>query len=380
MGMNLIVISLTSFQYVILGIFILCLVIQLFYYLFFYSRSGLSKPGIKKAVMSPVSVIICAKNEAHNLRQFLPSILTQDYPEYEVIVVNDCSEDETQEILEEFQKQYNHLRVSTIKKDPKFKHNKKFALLIGIKAARHEWLLLTDADCYAESTGWLSAMQKNFTKNTDIVLGYGGYRREKGLLNRYIRYETTFIAMQYLGFALAGIPYMGVGRNLAYRKSFFFKYKGFSSHANLASGDDDLFVNKLATKNNTKTEYSKESHIRSVAKTSFAEWIKQKQRHLSTGLYYKKKHKILLGGEMVSRVFFYAAFVILIATNTLLPWILGSFAFRLICQLAIYKFTLIKLEEKHLLLYSPIFDIAAPFLNFGILITNLSTDQRPSWK
>lgn len=378
--MTILFISLSSLHYVTLGIFILCLATQLFYYLFFYARTGFSKPGIKKAASSPVSVIICSKDEAHNLRQFLPSILDQDYPEYEVIVVNDCSEDDTAQLLEEFQKKYKHLRVSTIKKDPKFKHTKKFALLIGIKAARHEWLLLTDADCYAESTGWLSAMQKNFTKNADIVLGYGGYRREKGLLNKYIRYETTFIAMQYLGFALAGIPYMGVGRNLAYRKSFFFKNRGFSTHTNLASGDDDLLVNMLARKDNTKTEYSKQSHIRSVPKIRFTEWIKQKKRHLTTGLYYKKKHKALLGGEAISREFFYASFIYLVATNALLPWVLGAFTFRLICQLLVYKFALIKLEEKHLLLYSPIFDVVAPFLNLGIFISNLSTEQRPSWK
>jgi len=339
--MDLTAINLSPFQYITLGIFILCLATQLFYYLFFYSRTGFSKPGTKKAPASPVSVIICAKNEADNLRQFLSSILAQDYPEYEVIVVDDCSEDDTQNLLEELQQKHSHLTVSTIKKDPKFKHTKKFALLIGIKAAKHEWLLLTDADCYAKSTGWLSAMQKNFTANTDIVLGYGG---------------------------------------LAYRKSFFFNHKGFSSHTHLISGDDDLLVNRLARKDNTKTEYSKQSHIRSAPKTSFTQWVKQKKRHLTTGLYYKKKHKILLGGEVISRGFFYAAFVCLMATNTLLPWILGAFAFRWICQLTIYKIALTRLEEKHLLLYSPIFDIVSPFLNLGIYITNLSTEQRPSWK
>lgn len=369
-----------SYLQIILGIFTLCLIIQLFYYLFFYSRTGFSKSVLKKSGPSPVSVIICAKDEEHHLREFLPTILSQNYPEYEVIVVNDCSEDGTQDLLEEYQKKYKHLRISTIKKDAKFKHGKKFALLIGIKAAKHEWLLLTDADCYAESNDWLSTMQKNFTEKTDIVLGYGGYRKEKGLLNNYIRYETTFIAMQYLGFALAGFPYMGVGRNLAYRKSLFFKSKGFSSHYHLISGDDDLFVNMLAKRGNTKTEYSIQSHILSIPKSTFKEWIKQKKRHLITGNHYKKRDKILLGGEILSRELFYISFIYLMATQTLIPWIGGAFLLRWICQLIIYKYTLIKLEEKHLLLSSLIFDIASPLLNFGIFITNLSTQQRPSWK
>lgn len=378
--MNFTIFNPFSFQDVALGIFFLCLAIQLFYYLFFYSRLGFIKPGVKKAGQSPVSIIICAKDEANNLREFLPSILTQEYPEYEVIVVNDCSEDNTQDLLEELQKEYKHLRISTIKKDPKFTHSKKFALFIGIKAAKHEWLLLTDADCYAETPEWLSAMQKNFTGKTDIVLGYGGYREEKGLLNKYIRYETTFIAMQYLGFAMAGFPYMGVGRNLAYRKSLFFKNKGFSSHSNLMSGDDDLFVNMLATKGNTKTEYSIQSIIRSVPKTSFKEWGKQKRRHITTGSHYKRRDKILLAGEIFSREFFYLSFAYLLVTQSLIPWIASAFLFRWIAQLIIYNYTLSRLDEKHLLLSSLIFDIASPLLNLGIFITNLSKQHRPSWK
>jgi len=378
--MNFTIFNPFSFQDVALGIFFLCLAIQLFYYLFFYSRLGFIKPGVKKTGQSPVSIIICAKDEANNLREFLPSILTQEYPEYEVIIVNDCSEDNTQDLLEELQKEYKHLRISTIKKDPKFTHSKKFALFIGIKAAKHEWLLLTDADCYAETPEWLSAMQKNFTDKTDIVLGYGGYREEKGLLNKYIRYETTFIAMQYLGFAMAGFPYMGVGRNLAYRKSLFFKNKGFSSHSNLMSGDDDLFVNMLARKGNTKTEYSIQSIIRSVPKTSFKEWGKQKRRHITTGSHYKRRDKILLAGEVFSREFFYLSFAYLMVTQSLIPWIASAFLFRWITQLLIYNYTLSRLDEKHLLLSSLIFDIASPLLNLGIFITNLSKQHRPSWK
>jgi cellulose synthase/poly-beta-1,6-N-acetylglucosamine synthase-like glycosyltransferase len=369
-----------SYLQIVLGLFIISLLIQLFYYLYFYSRTGFAKKTVKKAGPSPVSIIICARDEAHNLREFLPSILSQDYPDYEVIVVNDCSEDGTQDLLEEFQKKYKNLRISTIKKDAKFKHGKKFALLIGIKAAKHEWLLLTDADCYAESDKWLSTMQKNFTEKTDIVIGYGGYQKGKGILNNFIRYETTFIAMQYFGFAMAGFPYMGVGRNLAYRKSFFFENKGFSSHYHLVSGDDDLFVNKLATRDNTKTEYSINSHIRSIPESTFNEWIKQKKRHLVTGMFYRRRDKILLGGEVISRILFYSSLIYLLASQTLILWILGGFVLRLICQLIIFKYAMIKLEEKHLLLSSLIYDVASPLLNFGIFITNLSTQHRPSWK
>ena len=162
-----------------------------------------------------------------------------------------------------------NLRISTVNKDPKFTHNKKFAQFIGIKAAKNEILLFTDADCQPESDKWLGAMTSHFHEKTDFVLGYGGYINKKGLLNKYIRYDCLSIAMQYLGMAIRGIPYMGVGRNLAYRRSLFFANNGYGAHNHLISGDDDLFVNSNATKTNTTVEFRQETHTRSVPSSGF---------------------------------------------------------------------------------------------------------------
>ena len=177
--------------------------------------------------------------------KFLPSVLEQEYPDYEVIVVNDCSEDNSYDVLGILLEKYPNLKISTINKDPKFTHNKKFAQFIGIKAAKNELLLFTDADCKPVSNRWLEYMTSHFDEKTNFVLGYGGFFSKGGLLNKYIRYDCMFIAMQYLGMALRGVPYMGVGRNLAYRRSVFFRNKGFGSHNHIVSGDDDLMVNSI---------------------------------------------------------------------------------------------------------------------------------------
>jgi glycosyltransferase involved in cell wall biosynthesis len=365
---------------IILWILIISFAIQLFYYLFFFSRLIFHRTVRKNAPLSPVSIITCVRDEAHNLKKFLPSILKQDYKNYEVIVVNDCSKDNTGEILEDFQKKYRHLRVSTIKEDSKFSHGKKFALFIGIKAAKNEWLLLTDSDCFAITNQWLSTMQKNFTKKTSIVLGYGKYQTEKGILNKYIRCDSVFIAMQYLSFALAGFPYMGVGRNLAYRKSLFLQNKGFSSHINLSSGDDDLFINKLAKKTNTKVELNQKSFTCSKPETSIKEWIKQKRRHLTTGRYYKTRDKFLLGAEVVSRMLFYLSFIYILIIKIPFEVPLAVFLFRMIIQLTVFKFTMLCLHEKFLLLSSLLYDFISPFLNFGLFLSNLSSAENNKWK
>jgi glycosyltransferase involved in cell wall biosynthesis len=367
--------------FILLVVFVLSFFIQLFYYLAIFSRIVFYKRKDEKVPELPVSVIICAKNESKNLKKFLQSILTQDYPDYEVVVVNDCSTDDTKKILYEFVEKYRNLKVTSIEKDKIFFHGKKLALTIGIKAAKNDLLLLTDADCYVKSKNWLRSMQQNFSDKTEIVLGYGGYETHKGLLNKLIRYDTLFIALQYFTFALAGCPYMGVGRNLAYRKFLFFKNKGFASHVHLNSGDDDLFINNVALKENTKIEFCKQSHIRSVPEPTFKKWLKQKSRHITTYKYYKTKHKVILGGEVLSRMLYYCSFLmLLIIFNYYIKYIIGVFILRMIVQLIIIKKTMKRLNEKYLLLSSLLFDIILPFIILNIKISNFVIRKRNKWR
>jgi biofilm PGA synthesis N-glycosyltransferase PgaC len=366
---------------ILFGVFCTAVVVQLFYYLLFYLAPCLYHPKEKKASAEPVSVIICARNEAENLARFLPSVLEQDYPSFEVIVVNDCSEDSTDDVLGELLTKYNNLRVSSITRDPKFTHTKKFAQFIGIKAATNELLLLTDADCQPESPLWLSGMVSCFTEKVDFVLGYGGYLKGKGLLANYIRYDTMFIAMQYLGMAIRGIPYMGVGRNLAYRRSLFFRNKGFGKYSSVVSGDDDLFVNTNAHSGNTVTEFSHDTHTRSVPSATVKSWIKKKQRHFTTARFYKPANKILLLLEPLSRIVFYSLLVLLIVFQWNWPIILSIFGVRLIAQETVFYHITKKLNEPGILISSLFYDIFSPLINIILYLSILRSRARKiTWK
>jgi len=366
--------------FLVLIVFLIAFVIQLFYYLFIYTRFAFHKKKSGPAVQDPVSVIICARNEADNLENYLPVWLTQDYPEYEVIVVNDCSTDDTDVVINKFMEQYPRLRTSLIKEDKKFAHGKKLAVTIGIKAAKYDRLLFTDADCKPESNQWISRMSSNFSDEVDIVLGYGGYFNQPGMLNKYIRYDTLMIALQYFSYALFRKPYMGVGRNLAYKRSIFFAGQGFKSHFHLASGDDDLFVNENATKTNTAIEYSYESHTRTAPKETYAKWFFQKKRHFTTNKLYKPAHKFLLTLEPLSRFLFYAGFIGLLFIPVYRPLVLSLFAFRLITQSVVIKKAMIHLNEKNLLLISLPFDLFSLFINLFLIMTSRIRPSNYQWK
>ncbi|MBN2611371.1 MAG: glycosyltransferase [Bacteroidales bacterium] len=379
--MNVLDFLTTNKEIVLLVVFFASLLTQLIYYTGIYSRFIFYKKPASNIEQEPVSVIICARNEADNLDINLPEILSQDYPKYEVIVVNDCSKDHTDEVLGKYLKKFNHLRTTSINEDKKFSHGKKLALTIGIKAAKYELLLLTDADCKPAGNQWISSIQRNFSDEKSIVLGYGGHYRKKGLLNNYIRYDTLVIALQYFSYALTGNPYMGVGRNLAYRKSLFFANKGFASHHHLLSGDDDLFISETANGTNTAIEFSHESHTRTNSETTLKGWVKQKRRHLTTAPRYRFKHKLMLGGESFSRLIYYTSFVLLTSFFPFSEYVTAAFGLRLTLQMISLKKAMKLLNEKNLLLSSLFYDIFSLFINFFLYISiRLRFKRRKQWK
>src|SRR4051812_20670609 len=350
--------SLSPFSYILFILFCLVIMVQVFYYLYFFRRLAYYMPPAKKISQEyPVSVIICAKNEANNLVKNLPGIFFQNYrTTHEVIIVNDNSEDESKYILEEFQKRFKNLNVIPLTQEAILIPGKKFPLSMGIKSTRYEVILLTDADCIPASDQWIQKMQEAYAPGIDIVLGYGAYFKKNSLLNKFIRFETFHTAMQYFSFALAGKPYMGVGRNLSYKRDIFIRNKGFSSINHIPGGDDDLFINKVATDRNTAIVIDKDAHTLSEPKTTWGEWIKQKARHYTTSKYYKQSHKIFLGLYSLSN---FLAYPLAIVSAIFFNWwiVLCIFLVRLAVIAFIWKKSMSKLNEADLWPYFLVFDV-----------------------
>ncbi len=354
----LVVVYLTSF------------VVQLFYYLFFFSRLAFYKAPAVNDSLEPVSVIICAKDERDNLLEFLPMYLQQVYPTFEIIVVNDNSADDTEDVLKAFALQFKTLKIVNVPDTDRFFGSKKFALTLGIKAAQYNNVLLTDADCKPTSNNWIKYMSQ-YQKSKKIVLGFGAYEGKKGLLNKLIRFETFYTAVQYLSFALAKTPYMGVGRNLAYKSEMFFKNRGFASHQHILSGDDDLFINEVADKYNTQIVIEEEAHTVSVAKNTYSAWVKQKKRHFLTGGHYQFKHKFLLGLLQLSQLLFICLFIALVIKVRPVYLIVGVFMLRFIIQMLTFKLSSNKIGGKDLILLAPLFEIFFMVFNPFLVISNL---------
>ncbi len=353
-------------------LFLAVLLGQFIYYVVLFGKFSFAKWTSAPQKRVPISVIVCAKNEEENVKTFVPLLMQQDYPDFEVVLIDDASSDDTLAIFEAFEKQYANIKLVKVQNNEAFWGNKKFALTLGIKAAKYDYLLFTDADCYPASPQWIKEMSSQFTTQKTIVLGYGAYEKIKNsFLNKLIRFETLLSATSYFSWAKLGKPYMGVGRNLAYKKDEFFNVRGFMDHMKIRSGDDDLFINQAATGSNTSWCLSADSFTYSKPKTNLKEWLNQKRRHVSTASYYKGFDQFQLGLFYCLQLSFIVLAIVLLAFQFQWIVVLSLVGFRYVFAWISLGFAAGKLKEKDVMYWFPFLELLLIFMQLSIFISTL---------
>ncbi|HJA85532.1 MAG TPA: glycosyltransferase [Candidatus Bacteroides avicola] len=349
------------------------LLIQALYYACLYLRIPRHAKAARQGDISfateypPLSVVIYAREACEYLRANLTSILSQDYPRFEVIVITDGTDDGTADYLTQLRESYPHLYHSFVPNSSRYISHKKLGLTLGIRAAKYDWLVMTEPDCHPESNQWLRLLARNFTPSTQIVLGHVGYARGKGWLHKRIAYDNLFQAIRYLGFALGGHPYMGLGGNLAYRKELFYQNKGFSEYLNLVRGDDDLFINQVAMGENTRVEIDTASVVRRTPCARAKDWREEKIGYASTARFYKGTQRYAAGLETLTRLLFHLSWLTALVMGILLQqWLMAAMALtafflRLALQLYVINHNARALgEERRYYFTLPVFDLLQP--------------------
>jgi glycosyltransferase involved in cell wall biosynthesis len=327
----------------------------------------------------PVSVIVCAHDEEENLKELVPLLLQQDHPQYEVIVVEDRCNDGTFDYLLQATKENERLKMVRVAFKPEHVNGKKFALTLGIKAAKHDWVLFTDADCRPADENWIKLMTEKYNPDTKLVLGFSPYIKSAGLLNAFIRFESFLTGIQFIGLTLLGKPYMGVGRNLAYHKSLFLENKGFNAHLDVTGGDDDLFVNQHARTKNTLVQIGRKSLTFSKPKTTWRDFYYQKLRHLSVGSRYKFSDKVILGTFSLTWLLTWLLVMPVSFFSPLVFWLLGIFFLRWVLLSALFHTASRKMGEPFEAWKVPFLDFIYSFY-YLVAGTAAITAKRIQWK
>jgi len=360
-------------------VFLGSVIFQLLYLFVFQLRLLFHKQkDLIKSDLPSVSVVICARNEEDNLFKNLPLILNQNYPNFEVVVVNDQSQDGSMHIIKAYKKDFPFIKYIELEKNKHRQFGKKLPLTVGINGASNELIIVTDADCIPNSKFWLQHIAKNYQGDKEIILGYSPYVKAKGFLNKIIRFDTSIIAITYMSFAKTALSYMGVGRNMAYSKAKFLSIEGFKKHYHIASGDDDLFIKDAGTRKNVAIELNPDSFVFTTPEKTWTKWISQKQRHFTTSPEYKLINKLFLGILPFSMLMLYISFFILLFNTEWVYFVLAVFSFRLLFYWVINGLLLKKMQMDDLIWWFPLFEILHNIIIPFIFYSNSRT-QRKKW-
>lgn len=363
------------FLYLLLGSSML----NFIYFILFLKFSLKRSPGGTSSFFKPISVIIYTKNQADLLRQGLPHFLNQSYPEFELVLINDASIDETLDVMEEFQKADPRIRIVNVQNNEAFWGNKKYALTLGIKKARYPHLLFSRADARPESENWIREMSASFGMGKSIILGYSGFYKTKGsIFNKMIRFDGLLSAIEYFSHALSNNPYSGTGRNLGYTSDSFYRINGFAQHLHISGGEDVLFINEASNDQNTAVCHTPDALMRHVAPTTFSEWFYQKRWEWCITRNFKMKHRMLLGTFRISQVLFWLFFFILIVGPHWM-WGLGVLALRLLLQGIVFYGAAKKLKETDTIWMFPLMELFLVCIQIGIFMSNIFS-KPTNWK
>ena len=363
---------------VVFYIFVAFTAIQVFYYLAFSSFLFKNKKETKTNEQAPISVLIFAKNCAKDLQKNLPLILAQKYATFEVILINNASTDNTLEIIENFTVNNKNIKVLDVENNEAFWGNKKYALTLGIKAAKYEHLLFIDASAKPISEFWIAEMSKNFNNSKKIILGYSKYQKENSLTNILIRFEHLLTAIKCFSFTKLKSPFMAFGTNLSYQKSEFFRVKGFINHIKIKDGEDDLFIKDAAAKSNNTFTLSKDSFVEINSPKSFRTWFLEQRKNKILKKQYLFKHQFLLSFFTFSKVLFYALAITMFffySWQIIVPFILTYY----LVQYIVIGISANKLKEPTIIFFLPFLEIALFLIQISIFSANLISKPN-HWK
>ncbi len=362
---------------IILGIIIL---FQILYYFIVYGRVAFFKDNKlttdeKQKYIPSVSVVMCVKDDAYNLEKKLPIILEQEYPNFEVVVVNDASKDETEYVLRVLQEIYPNLNVVNLYNNVNGFLGKKYPISLGIKSAKNEIILLTESDTMPLNYNWITTMVKGFKQKKDIVLGFTNFEQKPTFLNTLMHYENLTSAMNYLGNAMLNNPFMGQGRNMAYKREFFFETGGFISQYNISVGEDDLFINKNANSKNTSVIINKESINLASPKEKREEWVIQKKKHFKSMYHFKLKDKIISTLMPFATLLIYVLVALSIVFQFPWQYAILPLVLKYTFQIIVYYKSSKTLATKQVAFLSPLLEVLFLFINTTIRFFTLFTKK-----
>ncbi len=326
-----------------------------------------------------VSVIVVVNDDLDYIENTLPLLLQQKYDlPYQVVVVNDMPElEETSDMLKVLTERFPNLYVTTIRENHHFKHTRKLAYTIGIKAARYDCLLFTTTHDIPANDKWLGLMSKGFVSRHSLVLGYNRIQRKPGFLNRLERTVNIFTSLPMFAAAVSGKPFLARSGNMGFTRQLFFDNHGYCKYLRLNSGENDLFLQRVRKFADTSVILSPSAATEHLFAPRYSIWYNRRKFDTYTYRYYPASLRLFLGMEHLFRILFWGSALTLIIMQVPWMWIISVLliGLRILLMSLVFRKLSKRTQEKVPYLTCFLWDIVSPV---DALILSISRRLKPS--
>ena len=313
-----------------------------------------------EAEKKPLSLILTIRNEEENLKNNLPKILSLENIDFEMVVVDDFSQDNSYLILGLLKDRYKRLTISALNQETKF--STKLALNIAIKATNNKWILTVPVSLAEVAAEWLDYISQATNNEKNVVIGYSTVARSKGFYNRLTRIENYFSYLKSTGYILNGIPFVYSVENVAFQKEKYFEIGGFGQKVTEHYANLELVINSFIRKKTTAVLFNKESSIRKTEVVKRADYFDLLKKSIRIESHLSSSKRVILFLIEFGKLLFLpiAAFVIVLLPEL---WIIlaGLMGFIFTPYLFIIKITQNRLNERKIFIPSLVYDLLMPY-------------------
>ncbi len=365
-------------EFIGLLFFALAFLVQLVYLILLIKFIFSDKQKDKEPNHPSISLVVTSRNYVDQLQVLLPSLLAQDYPDFEVVVVDDCSTDGTDWLLAEMKISHGNLKTTRIIQETDFPNA--LAISIGVRAATKEWLLYLSPLCVVPDNQWLRNYAQRLEQDKEASIGYMNYYKTKGSYKNWLRFEnfTSYLlsgAGKAFGVAMPVFEY-----NIAYRREKFLELRGFAAVLDSPFSENELFVNKIATKNNLVVQNNRTAPIAYEGEADWIDLVEFKKKQLMLRRKLTSGQRFFRSLNLVSRLVLTGTLVLLLVVSPLKFWVLGAWIFLLIFEMSWIAVATKKLGEKNFLPALLIYKAFLPLINGFFIFNQLFTGQKRKWK
>jgi len=348
-------------------------------FLFLFTGRILFRKKIQHSTAAPLSLIYTVRNEETRLKNNMAPVLSINGVDFEVIVVDDFSQDNSFQVLGMLRGRSDRLKVSTLQQETRF--STKMAQNLALKAASFEWILTVPISYENASIEWISGISNALDFNKTVVLSYCSAQNSGGFINRIYRIENYLSFTKSVGYILNNFPFVYSEENVAFQKKKYFEIGGHGLKISEQYANLELLINFFIRKKTTSILFESVTAIKKTEDLIWNDYLDILKKSLRIEKHLSGSKKAMLAFDEITKLLFPpVTVVVIILLFDLWPLFSALLLIMFIARLVIIKIMQNRLNERKIFISSLLYDLIVPYFKLFYRWYFNNRGQKQKWK